>query len=620
MRKRILLCLMLACLGVTASAQTATSVLLDDDFSKLPPRMFSSGVVGAQAEYHFLPAVAQKGNWQVSCFRSDTSQRAWRVIADGDGQAMYQSMTSKISDAKYMHPMLVAGDPLWGDYTLNVAFSPEFNAMESGVIFRYQNDRCYYFLGVEDQQAVLKIVNHASSFRTADITELGRRSFNWHVGETLTAKVTLDGDRIMASLNGNALFDVRDATWSFGRVALTADVPTVYHHVRVTAKPAAARATRLAIQARDLEEKQLQAGNPKLTLWKKIETHGFGTSRNLRFGDLNNDGQLDVLVAQVLRHGPKDRNCEVGCMTAMTFDGRQLWQSGEADPWNDLLTNDVAVQIHDIDNNGTTEVVYARDFKLTVADGATGRVLREISTPINRATKTPFDKFPRILGDSLFFADFRGQGHAGDIVLKDRYQQVFVLTDRLEPLWQTTCNTGHYPFAYDIDHDGKDELAIGYNLYDDDGTLLWSLEDVLSDHADGVAIANLSQTPGGPLGMINAASDEGMIFLDIHGKILKRHWIGHVQNPAIANFRDDLQGLETVSINFWGNQGIVSYFDSKGEMYLQHEPIQYGSMMLPVNWAGNGESLILLSADVVEGGMLDGWGRRVVRFPADGHP
>ncbi|MCF7973228.1 MAG: hypothetical protein K9N55_05405 [Phycisphaerae bacterium] len=595
-------------------------VLLEDDFSGLAPRMFSSGVIGAQAEYHFLPAVAKQGNWQVSCFRSDESQRAWRVIGDDKGQAMYQAMTSKPSDAKYMHPMIVAGDPLWGEYTLEVTFTPESDVMQSGVIFRYQNDRCYYFFGVERAQAVLKVVNHATGFHTAAITELGRVPFDWQVRETLSAKVTVEGDRIVACLNTKPLFDVRDTTWLKGRVALTADVPTVYHRVKVTAPPTAHETTRLAIRTRDQEEARLQAVNPKLKLWKQIETHGFGTRRNLRFGDLNNDGQIDVLVAQVLRHGPKDRNCEVGCMTAMTFDGQALWQTGEADSWNDLLTNDVAVQIHDIDNDGKTEVIYARDFRLTVADGATGRVIREVPTPVNKTRKKPYDKFSRLLGDSLFFADFRGQGHAGDIVLKDRYEQVFVMTDRLEPLWQTTCNTGHYPFARDIDHDGKDELAMGYNLCDQDGTLLWSREEVLSDHADGVAIVNFSQAPDGALWLMNAASDEGMIFMDIHGHIVKRHWIGHVQNPAVANFRDDLPGLETVSINFWGNQGIVSYFDAQGEMTLQIEPVQYGSMMLPVNWNGQGESLILLSADVVEGGMLDGWGRRVVRFPADGHP
>ena len=621
MINRIVSVLLMVGLAATVRAQSPTAVLLDDDFSDLAPRMFSSGVVGAQAEYHFLPAVAQNGNWQVSCFRSDQSQRCWRVIADDDGgQAMYQAMTSSKNDAKYTHPMLVAGDPLWGDYSLEVEFSPQSKKMLSGVIFRYQNDRCYYFFGVEGDQAVLRKVNHGGSYRTANVTDLGRKAFAWQAGQKLAAMVTVEGDRIAARLNGTELFDVRDATWFQGRVALMSDVPTVYHRVRVTTTAEAHAAIKGAIRARRQVAERLQAANPKLKLWKKLDTPNFGTGRNLRFGDLNGDGQIDVLVAQVRRHGPKDRNSEVGCLTAMTFDGRQLWQSGEADPWNDLLTNDVAVQVHDVDNDGRTEVIYARDFELTVADGATGKVKYAAATPANKTKKKPFDRFPRILGDSLFFADFRGQGHAGDIVIKDRYEQVFVMTDKLEPLWQVSCNTGHYPFAYDTDHDGKDELAIGYNLYDHDGTLLWSREDVITDHADGVAIVNLSQEPKGALTFINAASDEGMLFMDVQGNIVKRHHFGHVQNPAVANLRDDLPGLETVAINFWGNQGITSYFDARGEMYLQHEPVQYGSMMLPVNWNGSSESLILISADVDEGGMWDGWGRRVVRFPADGHP
>jgi len=57
-------------------------VLLEDDFSTLPPGMFSSGVIGAHAEYHYIPQTSPKGNWVVSCFRSNGSQRAWRVIRE----------------------------------------------------------------------------------------------------------------------------------------------------------------------------------------------------------------------------------------------------------------------------------------------------------------------------------------------------------------------------------------------------------------------------------------------------------------------------------------------------------------------------------------------------------
>jgi hypothetical protein len=43
-------------------------------------------------------------------------------------------------------------------------------------------------------------------------------------------------------------------------------------------------------------------------------------------------------------------------------------------------------------------------------------------------------------------------------------------------------------------------------------------------------------------------------------------------------------------------------------------------MMLPLNWKGDGQEYWILSPNPVHGGAFDGWGRRVLRFPADGHP
>ena len=43
-----------------------------------------------------------------------------------------------------------------------------------------------------------------------------------------------------------------------------------------------------------------------MVLWRKLRTDGFGVGRNLRFGDLDGDGQLDILIGQVVHHGPKD--------------------------------------------------------------------------------------------------------------------------------------------------------------------------------------------------------------------------------------------------------------------------------------------------------------------------
>ena len=163
-------------------------------------------------------------------------------------------------------------------------------------------------------------------------------------------------------------------------------------------------------------------------------------------------------------------------------------------------------------------------------------------------------------------------------------------------------------------------MFIGYSLFDHDGKQLWTLDNQLKDHADGVAFVKfLPGTDTEPRELI-AASDEGMLSVDAHGKILKHDRFGHVQNPVVADFRPDLPGLETITINFWGNQGIVHVYDASGAMIKEFEPVHHGSMCCPLNWTGQPPEFWVLSPNVEDGGVYDGWGRRVLRFPADGHP
>jgi rhamnogalacturonan endolyase len=270
------------------------------------------------------------------------------------------------------------------------------------------------------------------------------------------------------------------------------------------------------------------------------------------------------------------------------------------------LTSDVAFQIHDLDNDGKNEVIYCMNREIIVADGSTGKIKYKKPTPAD------------ILGDCLYFCDLRGSGYDRDIILKDRYEHVWALDDQLNLLWHKKLNTGHYPYAYDIDHDGKDELLIGYSMLDDNGSTIWSHDKELDEHADGVAVVKYPENAD-PV-IVCAASDEGMLFVNKQGDILEHHRIGHAQNPVVANFRDDLPGLETVSINFWGNQGIIHYYDATGKIYHDFEPNQYGSMLLPLNWTGKSEEFFIHNANVDEGGVFDGWGRKVLEFPDDGHP
>jgi len=598
----------------------APAVLLDDDFDGLRAGMFSAGVIGAHAEYHYVHETAPQGNWVVSCFTSGTpEQRAWWVIEE-DGDAMLSQRI--FYKRNYSHPMVCTvaqGGELWRDYTVSVRFCPESKKGQVGVAFRYRNDRCYYFFGVKGSKAILKAVKHGIAFRKPYEKILGEQECAWNPGEFLTATIRIEGNHIRARLDNGVVLEAKDSTFAEGKVALTADVPAKFSSVKVTTSSKEMRRVKKSIAAKQKEEARLQAANPKPVVWKKFTTADYGVGRNLRFGDLDGDGQVDILFGQVIHHGPKDRNSELSCLTAVDLNGKVLWQKGKPDTWKNHLTNDVGFQIHDIDGDGRNEAVYCMNQEILVADGATGRVKYRKPTPI----KPPGDHgqhniFPRILGDSLYFCDLRGLGQDRDMIFKDRYRHVWAMNDKFEILWKGECTTGHYPYAFDIDNDGKDEVAIGYSMFDDDGTKLWTLDRKINDHADGVAIVRFKKNTEPTI--FYAASDAGAFYTDLKGNVLKRHFFGHVQNPAVANLRDDLPGLEIVSINFWGNQGIIHYFDSEGDLYYDFEPVQHGSMCLPINWTGKSEEFFVLSPDVTEGGMYDGRGQRVVQFPADGHP
>jgi len=106
-----------------------------------------------------------------------------------------------------------------------------------------------------------------------------------------------------------------------------------------------------------------------------------------------------------------------------------------------------------------------------------------------------------------------------------------------------------------------------------------------------------------------------------------------IGNWAISTFRSEIEsqlawkafreeGVPALAQTyyFWGNQGIVHFYDARGNIYHDFEPCQHGSMCLPINWNGSDSEFFVLSANVEQGGMFDGWGRRAVRFPNDGHP
>jgi rhamnogalacturonan endolyase len=359
-------------------------VVLHDDFTSYPSGIWM-GAVGAEAEYHYLPQTSRIGNWAVSTYRSEPeSQRAWRV-EEWDG---HRTLAMEYDNTwKDTHPMVEAGDPLWRDYSVEATWTPLVDKGQSGILFRYRNDRCYYFFGVAGQRAIMKYVKDGDAFRKPHEEILAEAPLAWKPGDRLVARVEVSGNQLHGALGDVSLNATHDA-FPAGRIALMADARTRFHEVTVSMSNDAKSAFDKAVEDRQTELRTLRAANPKPVVWKKVRTDGFGVGRNLRFGDLDGDGQKDVLVCQPVHHGPKDSASEVSCLTAITFDGKQLWQVGTPDPWKNHLTNDVAFQIHDIDGDGHNEVIYCRGLELIIADGATGMTRLKIPTPETRRSPT----------------------------------------------------------------------------------------------------------------------------------------------------------------------------------------------------------------------------------------
>ena len=111
-----------------------------------------------------------------------------------------------------------------------------------------------------------------------------------------------------------------------------------------------------------------------------------------------------------------------------------LWQQGRPNPKNDLLTNDTPFQIHDLDGDGRSEVVLARDFQLQVLDGRTGRAANGVAAADGAGDEGPALRVER--RDSLLFVDLAAPGGQQEILLKDRYGTFWIFNRELKLVYE----------------------------------------------------------------------------------------------------------------------------------------------------------------------------------------
>ncbi len=334
---------------------------------------------------------------------------------------------------------------------------------------------------------------------------------------------------------------------------------------------------------------------PTLHLVSRIDVKDFG-AETVRIGDLSGDGAPDLLFVQSV-YGTR----EITCLTATTIHGEILWQTGKPSAENGRIYSDLPVQVYDWDGDGRNEVLYVRQAKyaeppydgrspreradryegeaaMVVLDATSGKELRAFPLP------APAD-------DSFVFADLTGRGRREDLVVKDRYWNLWGVSREGKVLWQYTGSTGHFPAIADVDGDGRDEVFCGFALIDDDGKVLFQ-EDSKGAHQDACWIV---RPRDGKWRLL--FGNAGIHCLSAKGEEMWSHPLGEAQHVVAGRFRPDSE-LQFIVVdrtplpthrrdeNAWA---ILYLYDLDGkEVWHREQPKgAWAIATVPVDWSGN---------------------------------
>jgi len=347
-----------------------------------------------------------------------------------------------------------------------------------------------------------------------------------------------------------------------------------------------------------------------------IESGGKGKAL---LGDINGDGRMEVIIVQADgniddRHVPH----QVTCITAYSLLGEQLWQRGKPADKPGGFGSDFPAQVYDIDGDGCLEILCVMEKRFLILDGNTGEIKKSYELPSENAH------------DCILIANVSGKDRATDIILKDRYENMWVMDSNFKMLWKHTGNLGHYPWVYDINRDGFDEIMAGYDLLNHKGEILWSCKD-LDDHADCLWVGDVN---GDGIPEFAVGGSVTCLY-DREGKELWRY-TGSIesQHIALGRFCEDLPGLQIAGLDRivrgdgykgqWDGRDGMFLIDCDGKELWKEDRKTKGWLTIVDtyrNWNGEGKDYILAyrRGGGVMPALYNGKMEEIVSFSQDGY-
>ncbi len=346
---------------------------------------------------------------------------------------------------------------------------------------------------------------------------------------------------------------------------------------------------------------------------KEINYKNAGDACRMWLGDINGDGIMEIVMVQP-DGGFDDRFYphSVQCATAFDLDGNMLWQIGEPDPEVHGSGSDIPAQIYDIDRDGNNEFICAMNDELCIFDGKTGELKEKHGLPDKDAH------------DCIIIADLEGTGYAQNIIVKNRYRKLWALDRNYEVMWTFEGDVGHYPWVYDLNRDGCDEVIAGYTVLDASGKPMWRID--MEDHADCIWVGDLMQN-GQPLVMVGGADTTAYT---ADGRLVWRFTdTVESQNIAPGKFILGKRGLQIagldriVRVGDNGKDGIFLFDCNANPLYKEDRKSIGWSTIVTVmhGFTRSAQDYILAyrRGGGLTGGVYDGEMNCLLELPYDGH-
>ena len=288
-----------------------------------------------------------------------------------------------------------------------------------------------------------------------------------------------------------------------------------------------------------------------------INVSNSGKGCQMRLGDVDGDGRMEmVLIKPDAVSDERYFPHQAVCATAYSAEGNLLWQIGDPEYQSEYVSCDLPAQIYDIDKDGKNELIIVMNDELCIFDGKTAELKEKVPLPA------------RFAHDCIIIADLEGKGYAQNILLKNKFSQLWAFDVNLNILWTFQGNIGHCPVVCDINNDGVDEIIAGYNVLSGMGEVLWTVD--MPRHANSICVGDLYNNNEkvilicGPETRAYSASGELIWTMN-----------ETAENIVIGNFRQGIKGKDLLILDN------LSLFDCSGSFVFQKNETIY--LPTPVN-------------------------------------